>query len=292
MYENTDMNTITNSPKVAAILVNWCKPDLTLAAVKALLIQSLPPLIIVVDNGSEDNSFDKLVSGLPENALLILRETNDGFGAGCNAGIKQALLLNMDYIFLVNNDAQPDMQCIEFMVTKILTNPSAGIVGARIIDPSGIVPDHAGTLMNGFTFTCHYSLSARELNQAKYSWITGAAMLLSARAIKQTGFFDQKFFMYWEDADLCARLKKAGFHFLIAEDALVEHTAGTSSFEISLKRFEWHLMSQLLWVSKNYKFKYFGRFLVGSRHIIKSILSMNFPRFQMTIKKIILTCFD
>lgn len=286
MNVNADLNPFPSSPKVAAVVVNWRQPAHTLAAVKALNVQSLRPLIIVVDNGSADDSADILARELPDNTLLVLRDTNGGFGAGCNAGIEKAISLDMDYIWLVNNDAQPEKQCLEKMVEIAFSDPLAGVVGARINDPSGAVPDHAGTVMNKFTFTCQYSLSEKELSLAKYAWITGAVMLLSASAIKRIGIFDQRFFMYWEDADLCARLKAGGFHFRIAKDAVVQHTAGTSSDKLRLQRFEWHIISQLLWVSKNFKFKKFGIAIIYARHIIKSILSMDFERLLMTMRKI------
>ncbi len=121
-----------------------------------------------------------------------------------------------------------------------------------------------------------------ELNRASYAWITGACMLLSMKAIKSVGMFNPRFFMYWEDADLCVRLRRAGYRFEVAPDALVHHVAGTSSNMNRLKRYGWHIKSQNLWVSLNYKYKRWGMLIIFLRHVLKSLFSRDFQRLGYT----------
>lgn len=275
---------INDSPKIAAVLVNWRQPIRTLEAVQALNAQSFRPLIIVVDNGSGDNSAEILARQLPEDALLVLRDTNGGFGAGCNAGIKKAISLGADYIWLINNDASPEVDSLERMLAVLMGRKEIGIVGANIKDPSLTVPDHAGTVMSRFAFNCRYTLADDDLDGDKYAWITGACMLLPVPALKKVGMFDESYFMYWEDADLCSRFRAAGYSLRVAARAIVHHSAGTSSDHLRLQRFEWHYRSQTRWIQKNYPWKIFGKTIVSMRHLIKSMLTLDWPRFLLSLK--------
>lgn len=267
---------------ISAVLVNWQQADRTIEAVRALERQSFPiNYVIIVDNGSMDNSEKILKASLPE-AHVFRNQENVGFGSGCNIGITQAISLGSDYILLINNDALPEKHLIQKMIFRIRHDSMIGVVGACIHDPTDNVAKHAGTVMNPISFTCRNTLSEVELNANSYSWITGASMLLNVTALKVVGIFDPGYFMYWEDADLCMRLRRFGFKMAVASDAIVEHEAGTSSNQIEIKRYSWHLTSQLRWVKTNYKIIAYGIFIVYCRHFIKSIISLNARRFLMT----------
>lgn len=270
-----------SAEKVVAVLVNWRQPQRTIDAVYALEKQTLPPVVVVVDNGSGDDSIAILKAALPLTTILA-RSENGGFGAGCNTGIEHALSIGAEYIWLVNNDAVPNESCLESLLKRALSDKDIGVVGAHVHDPTGTVVKHAGSIMNPITFNCRYSESESEIAANRYSWITGASMLLTARAIKNIGLFDTGYFMYWEDADLCCRLRDAGFKLAVASNALVEHEAGTSSNQMRIKRYQWHLESQLRWVRANYSLPVYGLAAVYFRHIAKSILTSDWDRLRMT----------
>ncbi|WP_210546268.1 glycosyltransferase family 2 protein [Rhodoferax sp. PAMC 29310] len=272
--------------RVAAVLVNWRQPELTVEAVQALARQTLRCVkVIVVDNGSGDGSAELLKASLPD-ALVVCNEKNAGFGVGCNSGIERALAEGVDYVWLVNNDAKLHEQCLEFLLACAQADLKVGAVGARICDPNRVVVDHAGTVMHPLTFTCRYTMLEVEVNEATYAWLTGASILLSVPAVRQVGLFDSEFFMYWEDADLCHRIRQAGFRLAIAPEAIVFHVAGTSSNEMRVTRFSWHLESQIRWIRKNYSLPLYGVFLVYVRHLVKSIISRDLERFFMTLKSL------
>jgi GT2 family glycosyltransferase len=272
--------------KVASIVVNWQQPKLTEKTVESLKNQSYPNSIIVVDNGSKDNSFQYLEKELPRDVILIKSDINRGFGGGCNIGITKALELEADYIWLVNNDAVADKECLSLMIEKALCNSKIGIVGAKIIDPIGATDPHAGTVMKGINFSCKNSLCEQELNNFEYSWVTGACMLINTSALKKVGSFDTTFFMYWEDCDLNMRIRKAGYSIGISDKSIIHHSAGTSSRSIPIQRLEWHIESQKKWIQKHYSKTYWGYFLLYSRHIIKSLLDRDWQRLDMTLKKL------
>lgn len=275
---------IEDNPKVAVVLVNWQQVNYTLKSVSSLIRQTIQPLIIVVDNGSTDCSIELLSSQLPSGVYLISCESNNGFGSGCNVGIELAISLGADYVWLLNNDAIAKDDCLQRMLALISPFDLTGVVGANIIDPTGLVVNHAGSLLNGTTFSTQYTSCECVLNNKTYSWITGACMLLPTCVLKKVGLFDKRYFMYWEDADLCVRIKNAGYSLRVAQDAIIYHSAGISSINLQLQRFEWHVKSQLIWVNKNYKFKIYGKFLVIFRHFFKSVITINFSRFIMLIK--------
>ncbi len=282
------MNVEAESNKIAqasvmAILVNWRQPQRTIEAARALARQSVNVTVVVVDNGSGDDSVELLRAALP-NILVITRDSNGGFGAGCNAGIKYAAAKNIDYVWLINNDAIADQHCLEHLLAKAVKDPHVGVVGARIREPNGTIEDHAGCAMNPITLHCRYTMSEADMVESRFAWITGASMLLSMRALQKIGTFDEGYFMYWEDADICHRLRQAGFTIAIASEAVVEHLAGTSSNQMRLQRYQWHMKSQIQWINKHYTFKLYGEIVVYLRHIVKSIFMLDWKRLQMSLK--------
>jgi GT2 family glycosyltransferase len=273
------------SANVAAVIVNWRQPKLTIEAAYAVARQTVKPAVVVVDNGSGDDSVSQLKAALPS-ALIVERDTNGGFGTGCNAGIECAMSLGVDYVWLINNDAVPDEYCLQHLLAKANSESAIGVVGACIRDPKGTVADHAGCVMSRLSFNCRSTLSELEISKNHYAWITGASMLLSVSVLREIGLFDVGYFMYWEDADLCCRIRRAGYKLAVAGKAVVAHEAGTSSSEMRLTRYRWHIDSQIRWVVRNYSNVIFGVLLIYSRHIIKSIKSADWARFVMTVKSI------
>jgi GT2 family glycosyltransferase len=276
----------SHGTRVAVVIVNWRQALRTIALIEMLKMQTIQPsLVIVVDNGSGDDSISQLSNTLLD-IVFIPRLTNGGFGAGCNTGIEFALSHPIDYVWLLNNDAMPEASCLEHLLEKAVSDQSIGAVGSCIREPKGAVPDHAGTILNPLNFNCRYSLSDTEFSANTYSWITGASILLSSHALRKVGIFDTKFFMYWEDSDLCCRIRRANFKLAIAVNAIVVHEAGTSSNHMKLQRYQWHLESQLYWVLRNYSFPIYGTFIIYLRTIIKSIISNDWKRLALVFNNI------
>lgn len=291
-----EINAGAISMQVATILVNWCQPQRTLNAVHAVGSQTQSSKIIVVDNGSNDDSVSYFLNHFPSGVKLITRDENGGFGKGVNEGLREAHSFGVKYVWLLNNDATPQPDCLAKLIAVAESNSKIGIVGARIIDPLGSVPDHSGIVMNGRYFSCKYSTSCEEINDSKFAWVTGACMLINVSILQEVGEFDPRFFMYWEDADLCCRLKNAGYRIGVATDAIITHQAGASSNNIQLRRYEWHIHSQSLWVEKNYRPKAWGITVIYLRNFIKSIMDRDWKRLSLTVRcmrgRILMSVFD
>jgi len=267
--------------KLVTVFVNWRQPLNTVEAIRAVRRQSLPTEIVVVENGSGDRSA-QLIRERVHDIVVLEQSSNCGFGAGCNVGIQWAVERDAEYVWLLNNDATPAIDCLEHLFRVAESDSHIAVVGGRIHDPERKVPDHAGSVMSPLSLRCRYTLSQKELDDGRYKWITGACMLIRLSAIKLTGAFDDRFFMYWEDADLCTRFIKAGYSLAVSEKALITHCAGTSSKNSRILRFQWHLESQLRWLSKHSSAPHYTKAVVFIRHLVKSILTRDWDRLAMT----------
>ncbi|MEZ4644289.1 MAG: glycosyltransferase family 2 protein, partial [Chloroflexota bacterium] len=118
------------SPLVYAVTLNWNHPDDTIACVKSLTAQTYANLhVVVVDNGSCDESVTKIKSACPT-AELIVRTDNGGFAKGMNAGIRHALKVGADFIFLANNDTYLAADTIAQLVNT--AQPNIGLIAPII----------------------------------------------------------------------------------------------------------------------------------------------------------------
>ena len=264
------------------ILVNWRQPELTIAAARHVAAQSFAADLIIVDNGSGDGSADIIERALPD-VNVIRRTVNGGFGAGCNTGIAYAIEKRHEFVWLLNNDAAPRTDALAKLVAAMDDN-TVGIVGSCLTEPHGKTPDHAGSIMNEMTLGCRSSLSAIELNAARWSWVSAASAVIRVSALKEIGSFDEHYFMYWEDADLCARLRKAGYRFAVVADSMVAHEAGTSSADQSLNRYRWHLQSHRRYIDAHMPLARVRRVLLTARYLVAALRDLDRLRARMILK--------
>jgi GT2 family glycosyltransferase len=267
---------------VCAVLVNWRQPERTLAAVAALRAQTVRPLIVIVDNASNDGSVERLRDGLDDDVVLIAQSRNAGFGGGCNPGMRHAVAQGADYVWLINNDALPASDCLERMLAVATSNPDA-LVGCRLSDPADPALDHAGSIMAPTSLTCRAFLDAGAIAGAPFAWLTAASLLIPAAAIRSTGGFDENFFMYWEDADYCMRARSKGFALAVAPDAVVTHAAGTSSENDTSNRYLWHYRSLRYWLGKHHSHPRRARVILFARYALKAVIDCDMHRFRLIV---------
>lgn len=257
---------------------------MTLRAVGLVLEQSRPPgHVFVVDNGSDDGSVERLRAGLaswPDRTTLIINDLNKGFGGGCNPAIEAAVTDRYDYIWLLNNDATPEHDCLAALLyaAENATAP-LGAVGSLLIDPSGCHAPHFGSWMRPTSLTCSYVTQQEELNH-RYAWCTAASLLLNTDAIKAIGGFDENFFMYWEDADLNTRLRNSGYSLACTQYARVRHEAGTSSNSIPVQRYLWHFDSQSRFIRKHHRHPLVAKLWLRVKFLLKALWDRDVRRFR------------
>lgn len=198
--------------------------------------------IIVVDNGSTDNSvavvrnwIDARSPGGPQ-CELVVSSTNTGFAAGNNLGISHAMQSEPTYIWLLNNDTVVTPDALQHLVSAADAHMSAGIVGACVVD---IQPPHRIQYVGGGLFSplltrSKYVGRGQSLEMAVHSvtpvdYVGGASLFCRAEALRRTAGLNEAYFLYFEELDLARRLNRAGYSLHTEPQAVVYHHSGASS---------------------------------------------------------------
>jgi GT2 family glycosyltransferase len=205
--------------RVAIIILNWNGLQDTLACLQSLETLRYPADVIVVDNGSSDGSVEMIRIAYPDVELLE-NKTNLGFGLGNNVGIRYALELGYEYVWLLNNDTLLEAITLGSMVHVAQNNSMVGAVGSVIFDlePRDHLQVWGGGCINLLT---GYSWHLQGPGSPDY--LIAASVLLRSEALRQVGLFDPQFFYTWEDVDLCFRLRQAGWRLEVAAESHVWH---------------------------------------------------------------------
>ncbi len=263
---------------------------MTLRAVRSAQRQSHRPRhIFVVDNGSDDGSVEFIGDGISADAdvTLVKLATNGGFGIGCNAAIRLIKSTEYDAIWLLNNDAVADEDCLEHMTYCLKSDNKVGAVGSILYDENKPNADHFGSRLNPISMVSSPLKKAEELAISKYSWVTAASALYSCPALDSVGMFDERFFMYWEDADLAMRLRNGGYMIQANVNARVAHVAGTSSENIPVQRYIWHYRSQKQWIKKHHPLPFFAKIILPLKFVAKSVLDGDFVRMKALLCRLL-----
>ncbi|WP_181883701.1 glycosyltransferase family 2 protein [Sphingorhabdus pulchriflava] len=274
--------------RISVIIVNWRASAETVAAVSSLSGQSLAPSrIYVVDNGSGDGSLEQMEAALSgqDNVMLLANADNLGFGGGCNRALAEALKDGCDFVWLLNNDARPASDCLAALVAAAAGDPAMGMVGSWLTDPNHPGQDHSGSWMRPWLMSCGSVCTVSDLASHRYSWVTAASVLIRTEALAQVGLFDENFFMYWEDADLSMRIRSAGYRIAIADNAVVVHSAGTSSTGIPVQRYLWHYSSQKLWLRKHHSQPRLAMALLRLKFLAKAVIDGDLRRFAALVRR-------
>lgn len=217
--------------KVYIVVANWNGADLLPECLESLKKQSIKAEIIVVDNGSTDNSVKLIRSNFPE-VILLQNTKNLGFTGGVNTGIKYALEHDADAIALFNNDAVAKKTWLEELCKKMDKN--TGIVTCKLMQSDKKHFDSTGDYYT--TWGIPFPRGRNQLDKGQYdkpekaAGASGGASLYSAPMLKEIGIFDQKFFAYYEDVDISLRAQFAGWGIVYQPTSIAyHHIGGTSS---------------------------------------------------------------
>lgn len=224
---------------VSIIFVNYRTPDLTIRAVGAAKESAagLSHEIIVVDNGSGDDSVPRIREACPDVRLIESGE-NLGFSGGNNLALREAA---GRYLLLLNTDIVTHGDAIAKSAAYMDAHPKAGILGARVLLPDGTL-DHA--CHRGFptpqaSFYYFSGMARRHPDDPKYTGYTlshlpqdtthpvdtvmGAYMMIRREVMDAVGLLDEDYFMYGEDVDYCYRAKQAGWEVVYYHEAVATH---------------------------------------------------------------------
>jgi GT2 family glycosyltransferase len=225
---------------VTCIILNWNGWQDTVECLHALKECDYPSLgIIVVDNGSTDDSVARIQSAHPDIQLLESKK-NAGFAGGNNIGIRYALDRRDEYVWLLNNDTKPAPDALSALVAKAITDNKIGAVASVTYysDSPTNVEAWAGARVN---LGIGYSKNSRvPRGDGWFHSLNGTSMLISCEAIRKVGLLDEGFFLYWEDTEFCLRLRKNGWRIAAAPESRIIHKVhgSTGSNQLVLDRYQ------------------------------------------------------
>jgi GT2 family glycosyltransferase len=274
--------------QVWVVIVNWERPDDTIECIRSVLQSQTDGLkVLVVDNGSSDNSVARISGAYPQIDMLSLPD-NLGFSNGYNAGIEYVLNTQASHCFLLNNDTTIDKNTIpallasswDVAVPKILLYHEPERIwaaGARLRSfPPGII-------MIGYQKKDlgNYD-SPRPLQYA-----TGCALLVNRNVLKATQGFDPEFKNYMEDYDFCYRVQSAGFSIGYVPEARVLHKVSQTLGAFSPPRWRYQGKNTVLFYRKCQRFPHWYLWAVLSWFTLREILKRNtgiLPHFWGGVK--------
>jgi GT2 family glycosyltransferase len=230
--------TMPEQGKVDIIILNYKGADDTLSLLRNLSeIEYSNYRVILVENGSADNSADRLkaVEQKYPDWKFIYNEKNLGFAGGCNQAIRIAMAEGAGYVLLLNNDTEVMRNFLTPLVD--LSKKHDAITGGVIYyHPDGVekIWSFGGKLtfgaVPGHLSSLNKQLKPEDLPIDKITdWIPGCCMLIPAKVIVTVGLFDEDYFAYVEDVDYCIRANKEGFKTYVTSKSVIYHKVGQST---------------------------------------------------------------
>ncbi|HSD29421.1 MAG TPA: glycosyltransferase family 2 protein, partial [Vicinamibacteria bacterium] len=254
---------MSDAPRVAVVIVSYEGRDALLACLESLRRHaSLPIEAVVVDNASTDGSADAVRAALP--AVRVLANTeNVGFARACNQGWRAS---GAPVVLFLNPDAEVTPGAVGTLARLLEERPGVGAAGPRTRSADGTIQVSTGPDLSPLAErrqrrlvlgVAHGDAEALAEAEALHSrehepaWVSGSCLAVRRAALEAVSGFDERFFLYEEDADLCRRLRDAGWRVVFTPTAEVLHRLGASMARAPrLARLEYH-RSHLLYYRKH-----------------------------------------
>jgi len=222
-------------PSVAIIIINWNSYPHTSACLSSLRNVGYSNFkTIVVDNGSQDGSDQKLEKEFPE-IILLCNHENKGFTGGNNRGIAYALDQNFDYLMLLNNDTEVESDFLDELVKVIDADQNLGAVQPKFyfLLNKDRIWNAGGTIIKslGWVRTIGENKKSKEqYDRARETeWITGCCFMVRTEIVREIGGLNDRFFLYYEDVEWSLRIRSLGYKLYYCPKSVIYHEAGVSS---------------------------------------------------------------
>jgi GT2 family glycosyltransferase len=281
-----------SNPQLTVIIVNYNTKDLLLECLASVFesAQSATMESVVVDNASSDGSCEAIRKAYP-NVTTIANGTNRGFGAACNQAISATAA---PLILLLNSDARLNPSALNALRNTMRLHPRCGGAGCRMVNSKGteqtstwnfLTPFNHALELFGLTENVrsplfrrtHRPVLDRDLLDCSVDWIDASCLMLRRSALEEVDLFDEQFFMYSEDEDLCLRLRRGGWSVCFSAAGSAFHHGGASTTHKRLEMLEHYYSGQLRLLRK-----YRGR---GAARVYSVLMSV-----VLRAKKVIYRC--
>lgn len=232
------------SPLLTAVIVTYKSASTlagALAAAKRCVDAGLLE-VIVVDNASPDTTRE-VIAREAGFARVVLNDANVGFGRGCNTGLA---LVETPYVIFYNPDADMEPDAARVIVDFMEAHPRCALAGPAIARDDGKGFQHVGGLLQPMDIVAdcvglYRSLARRarvepSMEPFQADWVSGAMLVGRTAVLRELGGFDPRYFLYWEETDLCRRVLDAGHEIWAIPRAVVHHIGGVSAQQESADR--------------------------------------------------------
>lgn len=225
------------NPLVSILTVQYQQLEMTLQFLESISqIEYDNYEVIVVDNGSDFDAEKELHSKYPD-VKVICSKSNLGFAGGNNLGLAHC---HGEYVLFINNDTEVEPDFLNHLIHLGNAVPNLGMISPRLqyYDPKGIVQYAGSTDLNTFTLR-NRSLGYGEVDKGQYTksyptaFIHGAAMLVPKNILADVGLMEERFFLYYEEYDWCARIRAKGYEIHFCGESLVYHKESMSVGKLS-----------------------------------------------------------
>lgn len=269
----------SSAPTISILIVSFNTTDILRACLQSVQLSSrdlssrgLDVETIVVDNHSKDDSVKMVREEFPWVHVIESME-NLGFGRANNLAFQAA---RGRYIVLLNSDAFLQANTLSLSLDKMLADPSVGLASGRLVGRNGELQPSARMFPNPLRqllvisgLADKYPKSrffgqadrtwADPMQPAEVDWVPGAYSIIPARILHEHGFFDPRFFLYYEEVDLCLRIQKAGYRIMYWPEICIVHVGGESSRQVKTLEMSksgaqlelWRMRSTLLYYRKH-----------------------------------------
>jgi GT2 family glycosyltransferase len=239
--------------KLLCVILNYKTADMTLEALEALRAATadIPDhRIDVVDNDSQDGSYEKIAKAVHvagwDDVQVLRSERNGGFGAGNNFSIRPALASDdpPEFVYILNSDAFPAPDAVSSLLSFLQSHPTAGIAGSYIHGVDGEphltafrFPSLKSEILGGFRLGAltklwpdvEVPIQPMPNETREVDWLAGASMMVRREVFDEVGLFDEEFFLYFEETDLCRRASLAGWSVYYTVESRVAHVGSAST---------------------------------------------------------------
>jgi len=250
----------SSAPSVMFVVVNWNQRQLTLDCLASLQEQNYGNFaVVLVDNGSEDDSVTAVRAAYPE-VTVLENGRNLGIAGANNVGIKHALKANVDYVFLLNNDTTVDPDMLTHLVAIAESEPDVGITGPTMLyfnQPDVIwCAGNSVNWNNGDTRRLDQNAPLSSMQNAAcrdVNFITSCAVLIKRQVFDEVGLMDERYFIYYDETDWFYRATAAGWRSVHVPWAKMWHKVSATMGETSPTTDYYMVRNNFLYLSKNLK---------------------------------------
>lgn len=266
-------------PRLLTVLLNWRSAEMTLQAAEAALValEGLNGALVIVDNDSGDGSYEAMSAAVVargwdkgvQSVRVVQSGHNGGFGAGNNFGMRLGMPDGgkPDYVYILNSDAFPEKDAIRALLHHLEAHPKTGFAGSFIFGDDGEAHRTAfrfPSIASEFEAQARFGPVSRVLNRwivaqplptatTTVDWLAGASIMMRQKMLDQIGIFDETFFLYFEETDLCRRGAMAGWPCDFVMESRVMHIGSVSTGLKEWQRIpQFWLDSRLHYFTKNH----------------------------------------